>query len=77
MGDFNFRPDSAQYRLTTAALEDAWLLRWPQGTDDQGRRFDQRIDHVYISPGMAVTDAQYITEPESDHPALVVEMQWR
>jgi endonuclease/exonuclease/phosphatase family metal-dependent hydrolase len=72
MGDFNFRPDTAQYRLTTATLDDAWLLRWPQGIDDQGRRFDRRIDHVFVSPGIVVGDAQYITDPESDHPALVV-----
>jgi len=25
MGDFNFRPDSPQYRLTTATLQDGWL----------------------------------------------------
>ena len=29
MGDFNFRPDTDQYRLTTAMLNEAWLLRWP------------------------------------------------
>jgi endonuclease/exonuclease/phosphatase family metal-dependent hydrolase len=75
MGDFNFRPDTAQYRLTAAALDDAWLLRWPEGTDDQGRRFDRRIDHVFVSAGTAVSDAEYITDPESDHPALVVEIE--
>ena len=75
MGDFNFRPDTAQYRLTREALEDAWLLRWPDGVDGQGRSFPRRIDHVFVSPGLAVVDAQYFTEPESDHPALVVEMK--
>ena len=76
MGDFNFRPDTPQYRLTTAALDDAWLIKWPQGVDDQGRRFDRRIDHVFLSPGIAVRDAQYLTDPESDHPAMVVELEW-
>jgi endonuclease/exonuclease/phosphatase family metal-dependent hydrolase len=75
MGDFNFRPDSEQYAQTTALLEDAWLLRWPEGVDDQGRRFDRRIDHVFVSPGTAVGEADYLTEPESDHPALVVEVE--
>jgi endonuclease/exonuclease/phosphatase family metal-dependent hydrolase len=75
IGDFNFRPDSAQYELTTATLDDAWLRRWPAGVDDQGRRFDRRIDHVFVSPGIAVRDAQYITDPASDHPALWVEIE--
>ena len=75
MGDFNFRPDTVQYQLTTATLEDAWLRVWPQGVDGEGRRFDRRIDHVFVSPGMAVGDAWYITDPESDHPALVVETE--
>jgi len=75
MGDFNFRPDSAQYQRTREVLEDAWLLRWPEGVDGQGRSFSRRIDHVFVSPGTAVVDAQYMTEPESDHPALVVEIE--
>jgi endonuclease/exonuclease/phosphatase family metal-dependent hydrolase len=74
MGDFNFRPDTAQYRLTTKVLDDAWALRWPQGVDDEGRQFPERIDHVFVSPGTDVIAARYDTEPESDHPALVVEI---
>jgi endonuclease/exonuclease/phosphatase family metal-dependent hydrolase len=77
MGDFNFRPDTAQYSLTTETLDDAWLLRWPEGVDGEGRRFDRRIDHVFLSPGTMVVDARYLTEPESDHPALVVEIEWK
>jgi endonuclease/exonuclease/phosphatase family metal-dependent hydrolase len=75
MGDFNFRPDSEPYRRTTALLDDAWLLRWPEGVDGQGRRFDRRIDHVFVSPGTDVEEATYLTEPESDHPALVVDIR--
>jgi len=74
MGDFNFRPDTPQYRLTTAVLDDAWALRWPQGADGEGRQFPERIDHVFVSPGTDVVAARYYTEPESDHPALVVEI---
>ena len=44
------------------------------GVDGQGRTFPRRIDHVFVSPGTTVVDAQYITDPESDHPALVVEI---
>jgi len=74
IGDFNFTPETEPYRLTREALDDAWLLRWPDGVDGQGRSFPRRIDHVFVSLGTVVTDAQYITEPESDHPALVVEI---
>jgi endonuclease/exonuclease/phosphatase family metal-dependent hydrolase len=74
MGDFNFRPDSPQYAQTTALLDDAWLRRWPEGVDG-GESFDQRIDHVFLSPGTIVEEARYLTEPESDHPALVVEVR--
>ena len=74
VGDFNYRPDTPQYRLTTAVLDDAWALRWPQGVDGEGRQFPERIDHVFVSPGTDVVAARYYTEPESDHPALVVEI---
>jgi len=76
MGDFNFRPDTEQYQRTVAVLDDAWLLRWPDGTDDEGHSFPRRIDHVFVSPGTVVRDARYWTGPESDHPALVVEVGW-
>ena len=76
MGDFNFEPNSEQYRLTRQSLEDAWLLRWPGGMDDQGVNPFDRIDHVFLSPGMSVGEATYIYSPASDHPAMVVELEW-
>jgi endonuclease/exonuclease/phosphatase family metal-dependent hydrolase len=76
MGDFNFRPDTEQYRLTRGQLDDAWLLRWPSGSDDEGQNPAQRIDHVFVSPGTQVADAEYILSPASDHPAVVVEVDW-
>ena len=76
MGDFNFRPDTEQYRITTDLLDDAWLLRWPSGVNDQGANPDQRIDHVFVSPGTQVLDARYLLSPASDHPAEVVEIGW-
>lgn len=76
MGDFNFRPDTDQYALTTQTLDDAWILRWPTGADDSGYSPDRRIDHVFLSPGISVLDARFHTGPESDHPALMVELGW-
>lgn len=76
MGDFNFRPDSEQYALTIQVLEDAWLLRWPSGTDASGHNPARRIDHVFLSPGLNVQEARFHNGPESDHPALIVELGW-
>jgi len=76
MGDYNFPPDSEQYRLTRRTLDDAWLLKWPQGVDDRGFDPADRIDHIFLSPGAAVRDARYLAGPQSDHPALVVEIGW-
>jgi endonuclease/exonuclease/phosphatase family metal-dependent hydrolase len=75
-GDFNFDPGTEQYRQTTAVLQDAWLLRWPQGADDRGLNPADRIDHVFVSPGTVVQDAQYLLNSQSDHPAVLVEITW-
>jgi len=70
VGDFNFRPETDQYALTTALLDDAWLRRWPDGVDDEGYQPPKRIDHVFISPSLQVDDVRYIDDPASDHPAV-------
>jgi endonuclease/exonuclease/phosphatase family metal-dependent hydrolase len=75
MGDFNFRPDTAQYVLTTARFSDAWMLRWSESVNPRGTDHGDQIDHVFLSPGMTVRGAQYIFSPASDHPALVVELE--
>lgn len=75
MGDFNFRPDGDQYRLTTSVLKDAWLMRWPSGVDAEGVNPVDRIDHVFVSPDVEVVEAQYLDGGQSDHPALVVEVK--
>ena len=75
MGDFNFKADTDQYRLTRTQLDDAWLLRWPSGVNDQGYDARNDIDHLFVSPGLQVTEAAYLTTPDSDHPALLVAIQ--
>jgi endonuclease/exonuclease/phosphatase family metal-dependent hydrolase len=72
MGDFNFDQTTGQYALTTQSLEDAWVLAGspPAAGLDMGHL----IDHIFVSPGMAVQSAQYIASPASDHPALLVEI---
>jgi endonuclease/exonuclease/phosphatase family metal-dependent hydrolase len=75
MGDFNFRPPTEQYQLMTQTLTDAWLLRWPGGKDIPGFSADRRIDHIFVSPGMAVVEAEYGVDPASDHPYLYAAIQ--
>lgn len=76
MGDFNFRPDTEQYRLTTEMLDDSWLLRWPEGNEGQGIDPAARIDHIFVSPGTAIAESEYLASPESDHPAMTTTIEW-
>jgi endonuclease/exonuclease/phosphatase family metal-dependent hydrolase len=76
LGDFNFRPDTEQYRLTTGVLADSWLLMWPGGNEDQGIDPARRIDHIFVSPGTAVVESRYLAGPQSDHPAMMTVIEW-
>lgn len=72
MGDFNFKPDTEQYRLTTQTFADAWVLVGsPLPPTLQA---DHLIDHVFVSPDVPVQSVTYIDSPAADHPALVVEI---
>ena len=76
LGDFNFGPDTEHYELTTGMLDDSWVLRWP---DVDKRTVDFKgsgIDHIFVSPGTRVTDAQYLPDRESDHPAVTAVIEW-
>jgi endonuclease/exonuclease/phosphatase family metal-dependent hydrolase len=76
IGDFNFEPDTEHYKLTTALLDDSWALRWP-GVDKRTVDFKgEGIDHIFVSPGTRVTDAQYLPDRESDHPATTAVIEW-
>jgi endonuclease/exonuclease/phosphatase family metal-dependent hydrolase len=75
MGDFNFRTYEPQYALTTQSLQDAWLARWPGEMEASGLQMPDRIDYIFTSPGMEVLEAGYLTDPQSDHPALYAELR--
>ena len=72
MGDFNFRPSTEQYALTTQTLDNAWVLAGSPLT--AGLDPERLIDHIFVSPGTTVTSAEYIVSPVSDHPGLLVEI---
>lgn len=72
MGDFNFEPATEQYLLTTQLFADAWVLAGSPLPDTL--EAEHLIDHIFVSPEVAVRSAQYIASPASDHPALVVEI---
>lgn len=72
MGDFNFRPDMPQYAMTTEILDDAFVRAGEAPTE--GLDPARRIDHMFVSPEVAVRSATYIASPVSDHPGLVVEI---
>ncbi|MGD2251346.1 MAG: endonuclease/exonuclease/phosphatase family protein [Anaerolineales bacterium] len=76
MGDYNFRADTAQFALTMETLADAWMLAWPEGVDGQGMGHEDRIDHIFVSTGTSIAETQYLVGPESDHPALLVVIDW-
>jgi endonuclease/exonuclease/phosphatase family metal-dependent hydrolase len=67
-GDFNFRPYSEPYNITTGILEDSWVQKWSSPAEG-------RIDHIFLSSGITVLDAVYIERGQSDHPAYWIEIQ--
>lgn len=75
MGDFNFPPSSEQYRLTTASLEDGWLIAQQKVLTPAEQEIDKRIDHIFLSPGFDVLMGEFVGEGASDHPALFLEMR--
>ncbi len=76
MGDFNFRPFTEPYNLTTDVLDDSWWLRWPTGSDSLGNNNSRMIDHIFVSSGTTIMDCQYVFDPQSDHPAYWVDILW-
>lgn len=76
VGDFNFRPDTDQYALTTSQLDDAWLLAGSSLTIPPGQDSSRRIDHIFVSPGTRVSQAVLLGPGPSDHPAAMADLAW-
>lgn len=76
-GDLNALPISRVYRMFRASLKDA--QRWPGRGAGWPSRFPvARLDYVFISPGIVVTDTRIPRESRvrtaSDHLPLFVEL---
>jgi endonuclease/exonuclease/phosphatase family metal-dependent hydrolase len=76
MGDFNFRPGGEQYAETTQLLEDAWLSAVEKHMIPSDQDIERRIDHIFLSPGIRVNQAEYLGKGPSDHPAMFAEIEW-
>ncbi len=74
VGDFNFSPADPPYPLTVQKLEDAWNSAEAQNLSQPGLDVGNRIDHIFLSPGMRVLRADYLAPGPSDHPTLDVEI---
>jgi endonuclease/exonuclease/phosphatase family metal-dependent hydrolase len=76
LGDFNFRPDTQQYALTTQSLADSWLLT--ENPPKSGQDVDPagRIEHIFTSSDMQVSYSSYLVSPASDHPAELSQIDW-
>lgn len=76
MGDFNFRPETEQYRLTTLEFADAWVAQTEAAIIEPGFNPERRIDHIFVTPGTQVARTRYLLSPHSDHPALWADVTW-
>ncbi|MFX0083554.1 MAG: endonuclease/exonuclease/phosphatase family protein [Candidatus Hodarchaeota archaeon] len=76
MGDFNSRENSTYYNESVSVLQDVWLTKLSGGVDGPIFDLSERIDHIFISLTFTVLEAWYITDPQSDHPALWSEIQF-
>jgi endonuclease/exonuclease/phosphatase family metal-dependent hydrolase len=76
VGDFNFRPYEEPFHLTTGVLEDAWTAAAEQLIIPPNQDLNDRIDHIFLTPGTQVASAEYLGKGPSDHPAMLAEIKW-
>jgi endonuclease/exonuclease/phosphatase family metal-dependent hydrolase len=80
IGDYNLRGWEDPYILIDEALKNAWMDVYPTGIDDDGLDMsgENRIDHIFVSPHLNVSDPIYILPPDSwtDHPVHWAQISW-
>ena len=80
LGDYNLRDYEAAYQLIDAVYMNAWTSVFPseispKGVDMSG---ENRIDHIFVSPGLEILNPTYVLPPDSatDHPVHWAEIAW-
>jgi endonuclease/exonuclease/phosphatase family metal-dependent hydrolase len=80
LGDYNLRDYEEAYQLVDSLYTNAWTSVYPSeispdGIDMSG---DNRIDHIFFSPSLAVRNPVYVLPPASatDHPVHWAEIFW-
>jgi len=80
VGDYNSRGWEETYNLFASQLKNAWMSIYPTGIDQNGLDMSgrNRIDHIFVSPHLVVSDPVYLLPPESgtDHPAHWAVISW-
>ncbi len=80
LGDYNLRDNEELYQEINAVFPEAWTSLYPDGNGPAGATVPQpdRIDHIFISPGLGVRNPVYLPSPASatDHPAYWAEIVW-
>jgi endonuclease/exonuclease/phosphatase family metal-dependent hydrolase len=80
IGDYNLRNNEAVYQIIDAVYKNAWMGRYPSGVSSDGLDMSgtKRIDHIFVSPQVTVTDAVYVLAPAShtDHPVHWAVISW-
>jgi endonuclease/exonuclease/phosphatase family metal-dependent hydrolase len=80
IGDYNLRESEEAYQRIDAAYKNAWMDVYPTGIGADGTDMsgDRRIDHIFVSPEMTVSDPVYLLAPASqtDHPAHWATISW-
>lgn len=80
IGDYNLRSNEAPYQLINKNYKNAWIDVYPAGisTDGIDMSGENRIDHIFVSPQLHVSDPVYLLPPDShtDHPAHWATISW-
>jgi endonuclease/exonuclease/phosphatase family metal-dependent hydrolase len=91
VGDFNAEPDAPEFAVLRGKFTDAWKLAderddrsgWRFWQHDEGythpaRSPHRRIDHAWVTPGVAVANAEVLDGAgASDHLPLMVDLRVR